>query len=341
MPKTILTGLRANGDLTIGNYLGAILPMVQILRDLQPEDKFFLFVPDLHSFVTPIDHAQLYQNVLNNVKFYLASGVDYSKDNVFLYRQSQIPAHSELAWILSCFGYYGELQRMIQFKEKAKQQRQNVSVGLFTYPILMAADILLYNADYVPVGEDQKQHLELTRDLAIRFNNKFGDVFVIPKPWSEQLEFTKRTEGVKIYSLTDPTKKMSKSITDPKGTILLTDDPELAAKKILSATTDALGQINWDWDKQPGITNLLQIYSLLKGISKEETIAMWQGQTQYKNFKQEVADLVQIFLMNLQAKFAQISDSEAEAILNQGASKAAIIAKQTLTKVQKVVGLVR
>jgi tryptophanyl-tRNA synthetase (EC 6.1.1.2) len=271
----------------------------------------------------------------------LASGVDYSKDNVFLYRQSQIPAHSELAWILSCFGYYGELQRMIQFKEKAKQQRQNVSVGLFTYPILMAADILLYNADYVPVGEDQKQHLELTRDLAIRFNNKFGDVFVVPKPWSEQLEFTKRTEGVKIYSLTDPTKKMSKSITDPKGTILLTDDPELAAKKILSATTDALGQINWDWDKQPGITNLLQIYSLLKGISKEETIAMWQGQTQYKNFKQEVADLVQTFLMNLQAKFAQISDSEAEAILNQGASKAAIIAKQTLTKVQKVVGLVR
>jgi len=231
MPKTILTGLRANGDLTIGNYLGAILPMVQILRDLQPEDKFFLFVPDLHSFVTPIDHAQLYQNVLNNVKFYLASGIDYSKDNVFLYRQSQIPAHSELAWILSCFGYYGELQRMIQFKEKAKQQGQNVSVGLFTYPILMAADILLYNADYVPVGEDQKQHLELTRDLAIRFNNKFGDVFVIPKPWSEQLEFTKRTEGVKICSLTNPTKKMSKSITDPKGTILLTDDPELAAKK--------------------------------------------------------------------------------------------------------------
>jgi len=341
MPKTVLTGLRANGELTLGNYLGAILPMVQTLQNLEEGDKFFLFVPDLHSFTTPIDHTQLYRNSLNNIKIYLASGVDSNRENVFLYRQSHIPAHSELAWILSCFTYYGELQRMIQFKEKSSQQGQNVSVGLFTYPILMAADILLYGADYVPVGEDQRQHLELARDLAIRFNNKFGEIFVVPQVWQKQLEFAKRVEGTKIYSLTDPTKKMSKSINDPKGTILLTDKPLDAAKKIMSAATDNLASINWDWNNQPGITNLLQIYALLKNISTHEAVKIWKGQTQYSNLKKETAELVVEFLTNLQARVSKITDAQAEDILQKGEINATKIAKQTLLKVQKAVGVVK
>ncbi len=339
MSKTILTGLRSNGQLTLGNYLGAILPMTQSQQRLQAGDKFFLFIPNLHSFITPIDHAELYANTLRNVKIYLASGVNPNRENIFLYRQSHIPAHSELTWILSCFTYHGEMGRMIQFKEKSIQQGQNVSVGLFSYPILMAADILLYHADYIPVGEDQKQHLELSRDLAIRFNNKFGEIFTVPKVWKEQLEFSNRAEGVKVRSLFEPSKKMSKSVQDPKGTILLSDEPEAAAKKIMSATTDSIGQINWDWEKQPGITNLLQIYSFLAKVSKEETMQVWQGQTSYGELKKSVALLVHSFLQEFQAKIEEISDEQAELILSQGENQAQEIAGATLLKVQQVVGL--
>lgn len=342
MPKTILTGLRSNAELTLGNYLGAILPMVQLQNTLDSDDRLFLFVPDLHSLVTPIDNQKLYSNTLNNIKFYLASGVDVNRDNVYLYRQSFIPAHSELAWLLSCHTYYGELQRMVQFKEKSAQQgRANISTGLFNYPVLMAADILLYGADYVPVGADQEQHLELTRDLAIRFNHKFGEIFVVPKPWLEQLQFANRSEGVKIRSLSNPTKKMSKSVDDPKGTILLSDEPAAAAKKVLSATTDSLASINWDWDKQPGITNLLQIYTLLSGQTKTEVLQTWQGQTQYGSLKTAVADLVAQFLTELQAKANQIADSQVESLLQQEEIKASAIAQVTLLKVQKAVGIRR
>lgn len=341
MSKNILTGLRSNAQLTLGNYLGAILPMVQLQDKLEDNDKLFLFIPDLHSFVTPIENTELYENSLRNVKLYLASGVDARRQNVFLYRQSFIPAHSELTWILSCFSYYGELGRMIQFKEKSVQQGKNVSVGLYSYPILMAADILLYGADYVPVGEDQKQHLELTRDLAIRFNNKFGSTFVEPKDWAKQLEFSNRSEGAKVRSLSDPTKKMSKSVEDPKGTILLSDEPKVAAKKIMSATTDSFGSINWDWEKQPGVTNLLQIYALLSGISKVEAVKVWQGQTTYGELKKAVAVLVEEFLVEFQTKVNQISDEEAEATLRHGEQKASIIAKRTLLKAQQAVGVRR
>ena len=341
MPKTILTGLRSNGQLTLGNYLGAILPMVQLQNKLDAGDRFFLFIPDLHSFTTPIKHEELYANTLRNVKIYLASGAEASREGLFLYRQSRIPAHSELTWILSCFAYYGEIQRMIQFKEKSKQQGQNVSVGLFSYPILMAADILLYGADYVPVGEDQKQHLELARDLAIRLNNKFGELFVEPKPWKEQLEFANRSEGVKIRSLSDPDKKMSKSVEDPKGTITLADEPKAAAKKVMSATTDSLEEINWDWANQPGITNLLQIYALFSNQSQDQAIQTWQGQTTYGGLKKEVANLIEKFLIDLQAKVDAISDAEAENILRTGEEEAEEIAKETLSKAQKAVGLRR
>ncbi len=344
MTKTILTGLRANSTLTLGNYLGAILPMVKIQNNLQDRDKLFLFIPDLHSFVTPINHQDLYQSCLNNVKIYIAAGINPYLDNIFLYRQSYIPAHSELTWILSCFSYYGEMQRMTQFKDKSASQGHNISVGLFTYPILMAADILLYDANYVPVGEDQKQHLELTRNVGLRMNQKFKDIFPeglfqVPEAWDKQLEFMNLEEGVRIRSLTKPESKMSKSVEDPKGTIILTEEPKHAAKKIMGATTDNLGQINWDWQNQPGITNLLQLHSLFREQSFEETRNLWIGQNSYGNLKKEVASLVSDFLSDFQKKLKNISDYEAEETLQAGERKAAKMANRTLYKVQRAVGI--
>jgi len=342
MPKTILTGVRANNSLHLGNYLGAILPMVKTQKTLQPDDKFFFFVPDLHSFTTPTDHTKLFGLSLENVRTYLAAGLDYTKSNTVIYRQSHIPAHSELTWILSCFSYFGEMGRMIQFKEKSAGKNETVSVGLFTYPILMACDILLYSADYVPVGEDQRQHLELARDLAIRFNHKFEqEIFVPPKPWKEQMDFFEQDKGVRIRSLQNPDSKMSKSVEDPKGTILLNDEPKLAAKKVMSAVTDTLGVINWDWQNQPGITNLLQILSLLSGQSETEIRSIWTGKTSYGDLKKEVALAVENFLTEFQANLTKFSPEIAEKILIEGETKANEIANKKLKQVQKVVGLAR
>ena len=178
--KTILTGVRSNEEPTLGNYLGAFVPMVEMQRKYAGEYQINMFVPDLHSFTTPIDHASLYQNTLTNLKYFIAAGLDMTNPDTFIYRQSYIPAHSELTWILDCFTYMGEMSRMTQFKEKSNEHNESVTVGLFNYPVLMAADILLYNAEYVPVGEDQFQHLEIARDIATRFNNKFGEVFTVP-----------------------------------------------------------------------------------------------------------------------------------------------------------------
>lgn len=342
MPKTILTGIRANSNLHLGNYLGAILPMVKTQKTLSEQDKFFFFVPDLHSFTTPIDHTKLYDLSVENVRTYLAVGLDYTKSNTVIYRQSHVPAHSELTWILSCFSYFGEMGRMIQFKDKSAGKNESVSVGLFTYPILQAADILLYDAEYVPVGEDQRQHLEIARDLAIRFNHKFEqEIFTLPKPWKDQMEFFELDKGVRIRSLQNPEAKMSKSVEDPKGTILLNDEPKLAAKKIMSAVTDTLGVINWDWDNQPGITNLLQILGLLTDTSETEIKAIWTGKTSYGDLKKEVASVVEQFLTDFQANLTKFSPQEAEKILISGEKIANEVANKKLRDAQKVVGLVR
>jgi tryptophanyl-tRNA synthetase len=356
MSHRILTGLQANSTLHIGNYLGGILPMVQLQKSLKTDDQMFMFVPNLHSFTLPIDHSKLYQQTLDNVRYYMAAGIDVENPNTFIYRQSMIPAHSELAWILSCFAYMGEMNRMTQFKDKSNNH-ENVSVGLFTYPILMAADILLYSAEYVPVGDDQKQHLELARDIAIRMNNRFsenqvnrnykylsaipGDLFLVPKEWQFQLKFRRQSEGIRIRSLSNPEKKMSKSVADPKGTILLTDAPQEARKKIMSATTDNEANIRWDWQHQPGITNLLQLNYLLSGNSKDEVVNRWAGETMYGPLKQETADLVANFLTEIQENVSHISNEKVETVLTQGEEKAKIYASQTLELVQKKLGLRR
>lgn len=239
--QTILTGLRANNQLHIGNYLGAVLPVIDLQKKYGGDYQINMFVPDLHSFTTPIDHSRLQQQIIDNVRLFLAAGLDYNSPSTYVYRQSYISAHSEMAWILSCFTGFGELSRMTQFKEKSEDQKDDhVSAGLFTYPVLMAADILLYNAEWVPVGDDQRQHLELTRDLAIRFNNKFdSEIFTVPNEWDKQLAFAVRQSGLRIRSLRNPEKKMSKSIEDPAGTIMMTDSPAASAKKIMSATTNS------------------------------------------------------------------------------------------------------
>ena len=335
----ILTGIRSNEEPTLGNYLGGMLPMVALQREHAGEYQINMFVPDLHSFTTPIDHTSLYRNSLTNLKYFIAAGLDLSNPDTFLYRQSYIPAHSELTWILDCFTYVGEMSRMTQFKEKSSEHNESVTMGLFNYPVLMAADILLYNAKYVPVGEDQFQHLEITRDIATRFNNKFGDIFTIPEATKQQMSFIQRDNGLRIRSLTDPTKKMSKSSTDEKSKILLADDPEVARKKIMSATTDSLGEINFNWETQPGITSLLQILALLSGRPQEEVNAEWTGHTQYGDFKKTVADEVARFLTDFQARLAAITDEILLAKLEQSEHDMAIVANETLLRAQRAVGL--
>ena len=336
---TILTGIRANEEPTLGNYLGAFVPMVEMQKKYAGEYQINMFVPDLHSFTTPIDHSSLYQNTLHNLKYFIAAGLDPYNEDTFIYRQSYIPAHSEMTWILDCFTYVGEMQRMTQFKDKSSEANANVSMGLMNYPVLMAADILLYNAKYVPVGEDQFQHLEITRDIAERFNNKFGDIFVVPEDTKHQTSFIERDTGLRIRSLTDPNKKMSKSSTDDKSKILLNDTPELAAKKIMSATTDSVGSINFDWDKQPGITSLLQILALLTDRPQDEVNAEWRGNQRYGDFKKAVAEAVGNFLTDFQTKYASVSDDELLSILEQSEVAMRPIANATLLRAQQAVGL--
>lgn len=335
----ILTGIRSNEEPTLANYLGAFVPMVSMQREFAGEYQINMFVPDLHSFTTPVDHTVLYHNTLKNLKYFVAAGLDLGNSDTYIYRQSYISAHSELTWILDCFTYVGEMSRMTQFKEKSGEQNESVTMGLFNYPVLMAADILLYDAKHVPVGEDQFQHIEITRDIAMRFNNKFGDVFTIPEDTKHQSQFMKRDSGLRIRSLTDPTKKMSKSSTDEKSKILLVDDPEAAAKKIMSATTDSVGQINFDWDKQPGITSLLQILALLSGRSQEEVNVDWIGQTQYGDFKKAVAEAVKEFLIDFQTKLADIDDDTLLRKLTQSEAAMAQVANETLLRAQQAVGL--
>lgn len=362
---TILTGIRSNGELTLGNYLGAILPMVQLQQQKAGDYQLNFFVPDLHSFTTPTDHSILYESTLENLRIFAAAGIDFKNTDTFVYRQSYIPAHSELFTILNNFAYFGELSRMTQFKEKAQQvitedpdtlsdliddiaseeevsapvNSKAISSGLFTYPVLMAADILLYGAKYVPVGDDQRQHLELCRNLGIKFNNKFGEVFTIPLAWKDQLAFYNRDNGVRIRSLRNPEKKMSKSVDDPAGTILLTDTPAEAAKKVMGATTDSIGEIQFDLKERPGVSNLLQMLALLTNQPQSSINAEWQGKTAYGDLKKAVAAAVEAFLTDFQAKHASVNDAEILAKLESSEASMREATANTLLKVQKAVGL--
>lgn len=335
----ILTGIRSNETPTLGNYLGAILPMVQLQKQYADTHQLNMFVPDLHSFTTPIDHDTLYQSTLDNLKYFIAAGLDTNQSNTYIYRQSYIPAHSELTWILDCFTYVGEMQRMTQFKDKSSQSDASVSMGLMNYPVLMAADILLYNSQYVPVGEDQFQHLEIARDIAVRFNNKFGEVFTVPLATKDQSQFIQRDAGLRIRSLSDPTKKMSKSSPDEKSKINLSDAPDVASKKIMSATTDSLGEINYDWQNQPGITSLLTILAQLSGDDQQVVNQTWQGNGRYGDLKAAVASEVSSFLSNFQQAHANISDQELVAALESSESAMREVAGQTLLRAQRAVGL--
>lgn len=335
----ILTGIRSNEEPTLANYLGAMLPMVQMQQKYSETNQLNMFVPDLHSFTTPIDHDSLFQNTLTNLKYFIAAGLNPDEYNTYIYRQSYIPAHSELTWILDCFTYMGELSRATQYKEKSAQNTNAVTVGLFNYPVLMAADILLYSAKYVPVGEDQFQHLEITRDIATRFNNKFGDILTIPAQTSEQTKFMMRDSGLRIRSLTDPNKKMSKSSTDEKSKILLTDSPDQAYKKVMSATTDSVGAINYDFENQPGISSLLQILAYMTDTLQHEINNQWQGNERYGDFKKVVATAVADFLTNFQQKVADISDEQISEILEKSEKEMNLVANRQLHKVQQAVGL--
>lgn len=336
--SVILTGIRANNELHIGNYFGALLPLVDQIKNNQAKYQINLFVPDLHSITTEIDYSKLQQQIMANLKLFVAAGLSLDNPDVYIYRQSRTPAHSELAWILDCFTGFGEMGRMTQFKDK-KDGKNEVSVGLFNYPVLMAADILLYGAEYVPVGDDQAQHLEFTRDIAQRINNKFGDVFVVPKSAPEQHKFFAKDQGLRIKDLVNPEKKMSKSADSDKGVIFLQDSPEAAKKKIMSATTDSLNQVKYDPDNQPGVSNLIEIYGLITGKTAEEAEAEFAGQTQYGELKQKIAVEVAEFLNDFQARLSKVDEQEIAEKLSSSEEEMNKQANETLLKVQKAVGL--
>lgn len=337
---TILTGLRANNDLTIGNYFGAILPMIDMAKTRASEFQINLFIPDLHSFTTPIDHSELQAQVLNNARLYVAAGLPLDNPDIHLYRQSYIPAHSELTWILDCFTGIGEMNRMTEFKDKSlKVGDERVSVGLFNYPILMAADILLYQAALVPVGDDQRQHLEFARDIAMRMNNRFGDLFTVPKTVKEQHQFFGKDQGLRIKDLQDPTKKMSKSDESGKGVIFLGDDPTVAAKKIMSATTDDKAMIHFDPVHQPGISNLLEILALLRSTTLDSIVSEFEGQTKYGDFKHVVASETELFLKHFQERLQGIDNAQIDERLRASEEAMNKTANATLLRVQQAIGL--
>lgn len=324
--KRMLSGIKPTGRLTLGNYIGAIRNFV----NYQDDYEMYIFIANMHAITVPQEKAELKRNTKDLIALYIACGLDPEKVTIFL--QSDVHEHAELGWIMTCNSYMGELQRMTQYKDKTAKGETGITAGLFTYPSLMAADILLYDADYVPVGVDQKQHVELTRNLAERFNHRYGDTFVVPTPLVEKL-------GAKIFSLQEPTKKMSKSETNPKGTIDLLDEPAVARKKIMSAVTDSIGIVQYDPQQQPGISNLLTILSSLNGESIEDIVIRYEGKG-YGDFKKEVGQAVFDFLSNLQAKYKEITSSGLiEKVIKEGDEKARFIARKKVNKVKKKIGL--
>jgi tryptophanyl-tRNA synthetase len=336
----ILTGLRANNDLHIGNYFGALLPLIDMAKNRAGEYQINLFVPDLHSFTTPIDHSQLQAQIMHNLKLFVAAGLPLDNPDVHLYRQSYVPAHSEMTVIMNCFTSMGQMERMTQYKDKSsKLGHDSIGVGLFDYPVLMAADILLYGAKYVPVGDDQTQHLEFTRDIGERMNARFGQLFTVPEPVAKQHQFFGKEQGLRIKDLQNPTKKMSKSDETGKGIVFLGDSPEAAAKKIMSAATDSLGSVHLDYENQPGVSNLLQILALLQGRPLEEVAHEHASQERYGDFKAEVAEAVKGFLADFQARLAAVDEVKLTEKLVADEVKMNQIAGATLLRVQQAVGL--
>ncbi|MFM8441241.1 MAG: tryptophan--tRNA ligase, partial [Acidobacteriota bacterium] len=307
-----------------GNYLGALRNWVA----LQDGHESFFCIVNLHAITVPQDPATLRQKTLDLARIYIAAGIDPHESTVFV--QSDVKEHAELAWVLSCIARMGELERMTQFKDKSGGKGERVGVGLFTYPVLMASDILLYKTDLVPVGQDQKQHLELTRDLAERFNRDFGDTFVVPEPYIPPV-------GAKIQSLAEPEKKMSKSDENANGSIFLLDDPDTITKKIKRAVTDSGTAITFD-DSRPAITNLLTIYHLISGKTKEQCEAHFEGKG-YGDFKSELAEAVVEFLRPFQERVRSVSDSDLQNILENGAAKARSVAAVTLAETYAKLGL--
>lgn len=312
--KRMLTGLQPTGVITLGNYIGAIKQMVKY----QDEYDTYLFVADLHAITVPNDELNLNERTKSLIAIYLACGIDPTKVTIFV--QSQNEYHTNVSWLLECNSYFGELSRMHQFKEKSKKC-ENFTAGLFTYPVLMAADILIYDTDIVPVGIDQKQHVELARDIAIRFNNKYGKTFNIPEPKMAET-------GTKIMDLIDPTKKMSKSSENQNGVIRLLDEPEVIRKKIMRATTDSEMCVKYDEINKPGISNLINIYSSLSSLSIKEIEEKFEG-CNYGAFKKEVADLVVSKLSEIQTKYNEYLNSGIiNEVLANGAEKTSKIAKE-------------
>lgn len=325
--KTIFSGIQPSGTITIGNYIGALKQFVELQHDY----NCYFCIVDQHAITVPQDPETLRKNIRSLAALYLACGIDPDKATLFI--QSEVPAHAQAGWMLQCLSYIGELERMTQFKEKSAG-KEAVSAGLLTYPPLMAGDILLYNADYVPVGEDQKQHLELTRDLAERFNKKYAEIFTIP-----DIKLPK--VGARIMSLQDPTKKMSKSDANQKAFISMLDEPKTIEKKIKSAVTDSDGVVKYDKENKPGISNLLSIYSIFNNEPIEEIEKRYEGKG-YGAFKKDLAEIVIRELTPIQERYYELIDSqELDDILDHGRDKANAVASQMIRKMENAMGLGR
>jgi tryptophanyl-tRNA synthetase len=324
----LFSGIQPSGNLTIGNYIGALKNWV----DLQTHYDCLFSLVDLHTITVRQDPKVLYQHCYDVLAIYLASGLDPEKNTIFL--QSHVSAHSQLAWVLNCYAYIGELNRMTQFKDKAKKNESNINVGLFAYPILMAADILLYQTNLVPVGADQKQHLEIARDLALRFNNIYGEVFTVPEVYHPSL-------GARIMSLQEPTKKMSKSDADSNATIFLLDSPDNIANKLKRAVTDSDKDISFDVANKPGVANLLTLLAVATGKSVDQLVIGMQGQG-YGKLKSAVAESVIEFLRPMQERYKQLRQDQAylNSVLKLGAERARKLSQPTLEKVHEVVGFI-
>jgi tryptophanyl-tRNA synthetase len=325
--KTIFSGIQPSGTITIGNYIGALKQFVE----LQNEYNCFFCIVDEHAITVPQDPQTLRQNIRSLAALYIAVGIDPEKATLFI--QSEVPAHAQAGWMMQCVSYIGELERMTQFKDKSTG-KEAVLASLLTYPPLMAGDILLYNTDLVPVGEDQKQHLELTRDLAERFNKKYMEVFTIPDVRIPKI-------GARIMSLQEPTKKMSKSDPNKKAFLTPLDDPKQIEKKIKGAVTDSEGIVKFDRENKPGVSNLLSIYSILGGKSIAEIEEMYIGKG-YGDFKSDLAEVVINVFKPIQDKYYELLDStELDDILDKGAEKANKVANETLKKMENAMGLGR
>ncbi len=330
MTQTVLSGIQTTGGMTIGNYIGAINQWLK----LQENHDCFFMLADLHAITVRQDPATLRERTLDGVALYTACGIDPERSGLFV--QSQVIEHAQLAWVLNCYAQMGELNRMTQFKDKSSKNQNNINVGLFSYPVLQAADILLYQADKVPVGDDQKQHLELTRDIATRFNNIYGDVFKIPEPFIPEF-------GARVMSLQDPTKKMSKSDENPNGYIMLLDEPKKIEKKLKRAVTDSDEQarIYFDTEEKAGVSNLLTLLSVATGKSIDELVPAYEDKM-YGHLKKDTAEAVVAMVEPIQARFNEIrqDQSELDRIMKLGADKASAKAAETLSAVYKAVGFV-